>query len=64
MIESRQNHEYVNSNYDGSGASVAIPTLIINSQDGQSLHGLVRAGPSSPQNVILKADIEMTTEHS
>ncbi len=68
-IDSREFHE-TESNYDGTGHSIAIPTLIVSPEDGKKLTKLVQR-PSqfmfkdndseTKESVILKAEIEVSS---
>ena len=44
VIDSRLEHMYDSSKYDGSGASVSIPSLIVSAEDGLNLISLINEG--------------------
>lgn len=48
--------------YEGSGTSISIPTLIVNVEDGEKLIALIEGKANFDENVILKADIEISFE--
>lgn len=63
-MNNRSGHAFSENKYDGSGTSVHIPTLLIDSDDAQKLIKLVKGTPIFDEGVILKADIEISKKNA
>ena len=63
FIDTRVFHDS-ESPYDGSGGSISIPTLVVNSKHGQALIDMVRGKENFSQDVVLKADIDIANSAS
>ena len=48
--------------YDGSGTSIAIPTLLVKEDDGEKLKAILQGRMNFDESVVLKADIEISDE--
>ena len=48
--------------YDGSGTSIAIPTLLVKEEDGEKLKAILQGRMNFDESVVLKADIEISDE--
>jgi len=59
--DTRNSLQHNGGRFDGSGVSVAIPTLSIGSQDGYALVQTVKNASRNNDQVILQAQIEITT---
>ena len=65
VIKERKDHHYAGIRVDGSGASVSIPTLVIDHKDGSKLYQMVRDNDGYPESqVVLQAEIEVSTDDS
>ena len=63
MIMGREFHDS-DSSYDGSGTSITIPTMIIDSIASKSLLEMVRGQHNFEEDIILKAEIEISNKDS
>ena len=59
-IDSREFH-FSESNYDGSGLSIGIPTLIVSEEAGKKLTKLMEWATNFEDNVVLKAEIDISS---
>lgn len=53
-----------NGEYDGTGGSVHIPTILIPYRDGMELLNIIRSEEDDGHQVVLKADIELSQSHA